>query len=133
MKLITKFEFDSAHRLVGYEGKCQALHGHRWVVELEIEGNCVDKIGMLWDFTNVRMLEHLFDHKTILKACMENKQLIEAIIDTCGSDSIYLMQTNPTAENLSREILGKLKKRNPGLRFKVKVFESPKSSCEASI
>ena len=36
MKLKTSFDFDAAHRLVGYKGKCSNLHGHIWRVELEI-------------------------------------------------------------------------------------------------
>ena len=70
MKLKTSFDFDAAHRLVGYKGKCANLHGHIWHVDIEIEGPAtnLDKTGMLWDFTNAKKLKDLFDHKTILKA-----------------------------------------------------------------
>lgn len=130
MKLKTSFDFDSAHRLVGYSGKCNNLHGHIWRCEIEIEGEVLDDIGMLWDFTNVKKLKELFDHKTILKRCDENTLLISAIHDTCGKESVYLMEENPTAENLCNDILGYLSLNNSKLKYKVTVWESPKSSCE---
>ncbi len=130
MKLNTHFDFDSAHRLVGYDGKCKNLHGHMWLVELEIEGEGLDDVGMLWDFTNTKKLKDLFDHKTILKNCDENFDLQVLLQRVCGPDSVYLMNENPTAENLCKEILKFCKKSNPTLKFTVKVFESPKSSCE---
>jgi len=135
MKLKTKFDFDAAHRLVGYEGKCLNLHGHRWVVELEIEGEKLDEVGILWDFTNVKKIKEKFDHKTILKDCKENGELVSAIINTMigtrnYKNSVYLMEENPTAENLAKLILKICKNSSPNLKFKIKVYESPKSYAE---
>ncbi len=48
--------FSSAHFLNGYQGKCESLHGHNWKVEAEIEGNNLDRIGMLIDFKILREL-----------------------------------------------------------------------------
>ena len=132
MKLRTSFDFDSAHRLVDYPGKCNNLHGHIWNVLLEVEGEKLDNIGMLWDFTNVKKLKDLFDHKTILSNCSKNLKLIKSIKATCGEDSLYLMHSNPTAENLCKEILIIIKDNFPKLKYKVTVFESPKSSCEVT-
>lgn len=36
--LKTTASFDSAHFLQGYNGKCANLHGHHWVIEVEISG-----------------------------------------------------------------------------------------------
>lgn len=130
IKLKTKFDFDSAHRLVGYDGKCSSIHGHIWQVELEIEGdkNQLDSVGILWDFSNVKKLKELFDHQTILKKCVENEKLITLLEEE--KNKLYLMNENPTAENLCFEILGYCKMSNPDLKYKIIVWESPKSSCE---
>ena len=32
--LKTSAEFDSAHFLSGYKGKCANIHGHRWKIEV---------------------------------------------------------------------------------------------------
>ena len=37
-QLKTVADFDSAHFLSGYQGKCANIHGPRWHVEIEIQG-----------------------------------------------------------------------------------------------
>ena len=117
MKLKTEFTFDAAHRLVGYEGKCKQLHGHIWRVEIEVEGQKLDDVGMIWDFTNVKTIKEHSDHKTILKVCKENQDLVYGITKSCGSTSICMMHDNPTAENLAKFILSTLKIQFTGLNF----------------
>ncbi len=130
MKLETSFEFDAAHRLVGYKGLCSNLHGHIWKVEIEVTGdiNNSDEVGILWDFTNAKKIKKMFDHKTILKGCEENIEIIKALRETCGVDSVFIMINNPTAENLATLILHTIGTEN--LKFKIRVFESPKSYAE---
>ena len=53
-ELSVKGDFASAHFLRGYEGKCKTLHGHTWKVELTIESDKLDKIGMVADFALVK-------------------------------------------------------------------------------
>ena len=43
-------EFEAAHRIVNYPGKCDRLHGHNWKVELKISASRLDELGMLIDF-----------------------------------------------------------------------------------
>jgi len=59
IKLRTEFNFDSAHRLVGYDGLCSNLHGHIWNVEVEVGGSIfdLDDVGILWDFTSGKKLK----------------------------------------------------------------------------
>lgn len=130
MKLKTEFDFDAAHRLVGYNGKCSRLHGHTWKVEVEIFGDITDSIGMMFDFTSVKKIRDLFDHKTILKECIENEELMNTISKVCGADGLYLMSENPTAENLANEICIILKQMDALLHYRVTIWESPQSSCE---
>lgn len=135
INLKTDFSFSAAHRIVGYSGKCNNLHGHTWKVEIEVEGNKkqLDVTGILWDFTNASAIKRLFDHKTILKKCDENMALIQSIdyVSTIhDEDGIYLMRENPTAENLCFEILAHCKTSNPNLKYKVRVWESANSYAE---
>ncbi|MCK5624979.1 6-carboxytetrahydropterin synthase [Candidatus Pacearchaeota archaeon] len=139
MKLRTQFEFDSAHRLVGYDGKCSNLHGHIWKCELEIESvnpeliPKLDDTGILWDFSTAKMIKDCFDHKTILMCCKENNELHRALVNTCGRDSIYMMNENPTAENLCLEIGKHCKMSNSKLIYTIRVWESPKSYAEITV
>ena len=46
--------FSAAHNLRGYQGKCEALHGHNWKVEVVLRAARLDKIGMVEDFTFIK-------------------------------------------------------------------------------
>ena len=58
--LKTEDSFDSAHFLMGYNGKCKNIHGHRWRVVLEImtkelHGADNEQLnGMHVDFTKLK-------------------------------------------------------------------------------
>jgi len=52
-------EFDAAHFLRGYQGKCEALHGHRYKVVVTVKSNVLNDIGLAYDFTVLK--QHLGD------------------------------------------------------------------------
>ena len=110
-------EFEAAHRIVGYEGKCRRLHGHNWTVEAVVRGRELDRLGMLIDFK-------------ILKAALN------AVLDEF--DHQYLNELpafetlNPTAENLARLIFDRMSASsvfdNSSARMSaIKIFETPRS------
>ena len=54
--------FEAAHNLRGYDGKCANLHGHNWIVEVEVAGEKLNELGILVDFKDVkRELKKLLD------------------------------------------------------------------------
>lgn len=110
MKLKTEGTFDAAHHLVGYDGPCSRVHGHRWRVVVWVEGEAedLDEVGILWDFTNLKKLLKKYDHQ----------------------DLNEVLKLNPTAENIAKLIHINLKVQDPDLNFKVRVYESPKSFVE---
>ncbi len=66
-RLQVKTHFDAAHHLDGYPGKCARVHGHRWDVEVVIEGFKLGSLNMLIDFTVVKkvlkeLIDELLDH-----------------------------------------------------------------------
>jgi len=86
--------FSSAHRLRGYKGKCEKLHGHNWKVEVVVSGE-VDKSGIVLDFT-------------ILKQCLEN---VLSTLDHKYLNSIpYFKKNNPSSENIAIYIFPRIKK-----------------------
>lgn len=58
--LKTSAEFDSAHFLSGYDGKCSNLHGHRWKIEVQASETELQKTGqcrgMVIDFGDLKKL-----------------------------------------------------------------------------
>lgn len=106
--LKTKAAFDSAHFLSGYVGKCANLHGHRWVMEVEIAGDELqaegEKRGMLVDFGDlksaVRELANGYDHALIY----EEHTLQGATVEALLAEGFHLISVpfRPTAENFAR-------------------------------
>jgi 6-pyruvoyltetrahydropterin/6-carboxytetrahydropterin synthase len=114
LTLYTEEYFGSAHKLDGYPGKCADLHGHTWKVCVWIRGDesQKDKVGILWDFNNLKMIIDEMDHKYL-------------------NDIIKI---NPSVENLTTYIYQRLKDPSPKLEFKVRIYESVvkrESYCEA--
>lgn len=112
--LTVKSEFSSAHRLRGYQGKCENLHGHNWKVEIAVSGSALDNLGMVADFKELK--QRLND---ILKD-LDHKYL---------NDLAYFKKKNPTSENIAKYIFERFNSRR--LKFKVDtvtVFESD-SAC----
>ena len=116
-ELKVQTSFEAAHRVVGYDGKCNNLHGHSWTVEVTAQGNELDDLGMLADFKKVKgaLNEILdsFDHHFL-------------------NEMPDFLNQNPTAENISRVIYDKMKT-HPVFTGKAElksviVWESPHSS-----
>ncbi|HOV52500.1 MAG TPA: 6-carboxytetrahydropterin synthase, partial [Methanothrix sp.] len=53
MKLGLVAEFDAAHSLPGYIGKCANLHGHTYQVEVVVEGE-IGEDGFVMDFYHMK-------------------------------------------------------------------------------
>lgn len=49
MILIKEFDFDAAHYLPNYYGKCERLHGHTYKLVIKLRGT-PDAEGMIMDF-----------------------------------------------------------------------------------
>ena len=107
IRLHTETYFDSAHRLVGYDGKCIKMHGHTWKVQLWIEGygKDIDSVGIMFDFGILKQLCEKFDHKIL-------------------NEMEYFRYKNPTAENISITIFDLMKKIKPNLDFCVRIYET---------
>ena len=127
--------FDSAHFLHGYDGKCANIHGHHWVIEVEIGGDNLQHTGsqrgMLVDFGDfkqtVRELADGYDHALIY----EKDSLKPATVAALKEEGFALIETafRPTAENFARDIYyALLKKGLPVCR--VTVYESPENCAE---
>ena len=61
--------YDSAHFLRHYKGKCEKLHGHRYVVELALTADELNESGIAFDFVDIkrhlRSLADRLDHENL--------------------------------------------------------------------
>jgi 6-pyruvoyltetrahydropterin/6-carboxytetrahydropterin synthase len=108
-------EFDAAHYLRGYEGKCEKLHGHRFRVVASVTAQHTDEVGMAYDFT--RLKKHL-------------AEILGRLDHTCLNEVPPFDGINPSSENLATVIYQELAPVLKGTRArvsKVQVWESPHS------
>lgn len=112
-------EFEAAHRLPDYDGKCCRLHGHNWRVEVVVRGKQLDASGLLIDFKILK------SHVTEVLYTLDHNYLNEL--------PIFFSQP-PTAENIAKYVYDMLAAK-PAFQqnvtvYAVKVWESPRS-CAA--
>lgn len=90
--------YDSAHFLRNYKGKCERLHGHRYVVELALASEELDAAGIAFDFVDVKKnLRELADH-------LDHNNL---------NDLPPFDTVEPSAENQAKYFYDEMKRRLP--------------------
>ena len=104
-----RLEFDYGHRVLGHEGKCRHLHGHRGAVEITVRGPRLDSIGRVIDFSEVKRLvggwiDENWDHNLLLNP--SDPLLSRLEFGDVHGRRIYEMPlgNNPTAENMEKSI-----------------------------
>jgi 6-pyruvoyltetrahydropterin/6-carboxytetrahydropterin synthase len=86
--------FDATHRLLHYQGKCFNLHGHRWKVEVWIEGGIDETTKILVDYNVIKEVIERFDHQVVLNEqdpmvpCL---QQFQQVITTPGDPTSELL------------------------------------------
>lgn len=79
--------FAAGHALRGYRGKCENPHGHNYKVQITLQGESLDNIGLLFDFKDLKLAMNdiidRLDHKFI-------------------NDIAPFTDLNPSAENMAK-------------------------------
>ena len=110
--------FAAGHALRNYKGKCENVHGHNYRVEVMIQGEQLDSIGLLVDFVEVkramRSVIDFLDHQFI-------------------NDLVPFTEINPSAENIAKFFYDRMsegmKTEVPVRIAEVKVWETDTSSA----
>ena len=103
-KVKKEIHFCYGHRLLNYDGKCAHPHGHNGKIVIELEVAKLDSRGMVVDFGDVKdivqkWVDQELDHKMILK---KEDTLAKTLKEM--KEPYFLMDENPTAENLAKLI-----------------------------
>ena len=103
-KVSKEIHFCYGHRLLDYNGKCAHPHGHNGKVVIDLGSEKLDKRGMVFDFGDVKdivkkWVDQELDHKMILK---KGDALVKILKEM--KEPYFLMDENPTAENLAKLI-----------------------------
>jgi 6-pyruvoyltetrahydropterin/6-carboxytetrahydropterin synthase len=100
-----KHHFDACHKLNNYQGACANLHGHRWVVEIIGETEKLNN-DMVIDFKILKEKINELDHAYLNE----------------------ILDYNPTAENIAKNLYKEIKKLADFTNLEIIVWESPDSS-----
>jgi 6-pyruvoyltetrahydropterin/6-carboxytetrahydropterin synthase len=103
-RVTREIEFCYGHRLLNYDGKCRHLHGHNGKAVITLQGESLDERGMLVDFSDIKRhvqswIDETLDHTMLLR---HDDPLLPVLRER--GERVYVMQQNPTAENIARLI-----------------------------
>ena len=115
--LCIKDSFAAAHRLIGYQGKCEELHGHNFFVEAFFSREKLGDNGLLVDFK-------------ILKDYL--KDVLDSLDHKYLNEIPFFTERASSAEYIAMYIFGEIEEciREKGVRLKeIKVWESDKASA----
>lgn len=103
-RVTREIDFCYGHRLLSYDGKCRYLHGHNGRAIITIESETLDHRGMVLDFSDIKRvvsnwIDEQLDHRMLLHRDDPAVPALEAL-----GEPLYLMDCNPTAENIARLI-----------------------------
>jgi 6-pyruvoyltetrahydropterin/6-carboxytetrahydropterin synthase len=95
-ELMVETGFAAAHQLRGYKGKCEALHGHNWKVQVFIQVEKLNDIDLGMDFHQIK----------------DYTKEILSIVDHGFLNEIFpFTQINPSSENIAKWIYDSLIKK----------------------
>lgn len=106
---VRKIHFCYGHRVMGHESKCSTLHGHNGLVWVYASPEkSLDQVGRVVDFSVIKDLlggwiDKHWDHTTIVYK--EDKKTIELLSQVPAFKPLYILETNPTAENMAAFLL----------------------------
>ena len=113
--LCVKDSFAAAHRLVGYQGKCEDLHGHNFAVEAFFSGEKLGDDGLLVDFK-------------ILKDYLKN--VLDSLDHKYLNEIPFFIEKASSAEYIAIYIFGEVEKQMKGKEAvlkEIRVWESDKA------
>jgi 6-pyruvoyltetrahydropterin/6-carboxytetrahydropterin synthase len=117
------FSFCYGHRLLGDKGKCKNLHGHTARAVVFIESRSLDEQGMVCHFDRLKVgigkwINENLDHAMLLS---KNDPAADALKKI--GERIFVMDENPTAENIAKLIYEKVRSEGNDVS-RVEVWES---------
>ena len=109
MLITRRLEFDAGHRIPDHRSQCRHLHGHRYVIEITLSGNIIDKAGdcangMVMDFSLVKDLAkaNLVDEWDHAFLAFAGDNAIVDFLNSLPDHKTVILDQVPPAENPAR-------------------------------
>lgn len=112
-EICSEANFSAAHHLKDYNGPCENVHGHNWLVRAYIRCNTLNALGLAIDFKKV---------KKMLREVLEK-------LDHADLNAVFELQgVNPSSEQIARYVYKALENslEEPNCSvYRVDVYETP--------
>jgi len=138
-KITKEFHFSASHMLHGLpaDHNCSNLHGHNYLVEVELSGQVLDEDGMLRDYGQLhpmkKFIDGSLDHAHLCSTFAEAEAARDFFTamhpDASTVQRTYVIGAPTTAENLARYLFTMFRPDFP-LLTNVRVSETPKTWAE---
>jgi 6-pyruvoyltetrahydropterin/6-carboxytetrahydropterin synthase len=137
--IVRKVKFCAGHRLCNHEGKCSSVHGHNYVVHFHVSAEQLDEVGRVIDFAAIKQrlggwIDQHWDHGFL---CYKEDETLRDILSAIPGQKVFIMDVNPTAENLARHLLtvvGPAQLAGTNARLvKVELWETENSRAEVTL
>lgn len=117
VRVTKSFNFETAHALYGYDGKCKNIHGHSYKLFVTVKGmpntdSTDPKFGMVIDFGDIKKVVKAnvvdeFDHAILLNVNSPHKELGENLISE--GHKVIFTPYQPSCENMLLDMVGKIR------------------------
>lgn len=131
----TKVDFDAAHRLLDYDGKCASPHGHTYQAEVVIQTQDLDNLGLSIDFGDVKKplkewVDLNWDHAFLLNS---DDEILTAALNGVPESKVFLFEhRNPSAEVMAETLYDALSPTLGNALVNIRIWEGATSYAEYS-
>ncbi|PKO83937.1 MAG: 6-carboxytetrahydropterin synthase QueD [Betaproteobacteria bacterium HGW-Betaproteobacteria-11] len=109
MRITRRLEFDAGHRIPDHKSQCRHLHGHRYALEVTLDGDVVEAPGrpdngMVMDFSEVKKIlgDHVVDVWDHAFLVWREDHVVLNFLHSLAGHKTVVLDAVPTAENLAR-------------------------------
>lgn len=140
MIISKQIEWDMGHRVMNHKSKCRNLHGHRYKLEICLEGNLITQKnssdeGMVMDFGDIKSIAMTKIHDVLDHGFMvwNKDKMLKKFFKENPDQKHIVVPFTPTSESIAGWIFQILDKEykdsyKTGLRlYEVKLWETPTS------
>ena len=121
IRVTRKFTFEMAHALWNYDGPCRNIHGHSYQLFVTVTGEPSadqnsSKLGMVMDFSDLKKIVknnivEVFDHSVVISSKASRPEILRV---EQMFDKFYVVDYQPTCENLVTDMAARIRKVLPG-------------------
>lgn len=144
MRITRRLEFDAGHRIPDHKSQCRHLHGHRYALEITLDGSVIEAAGrpdngMVMDFSDVKRIakQHVIDIWDHAFLVWSQDHAVLDFLAAMPDHKTVILDAVPTAENLARiafKILDPLFRDSFGNQLhleQIRLYETPNCWADA--